>query len=44
MHNVSFYKCIKIFDNFFIVSSEKASEIETNAVYRLSISFLVPEI
>ena len=29
---------------FFIVSSEKALETETNAVYRLSISYLVPEI
>ena len=25
--------------SFFIVSSEKASETETNAIYRLSISF-----
>ena len=35
---------MKFFGNFFIVSSEKALETEMNAVYRLSISFLGPEI
>ena len=33
-----------IFGNFLTVSSEKALEAEPNAVYPLSISFLVPEI
>ena len=39
-------KCIwnEIFGGFFIVSCEKAFKAKTNSIYRLSLSFLVPQI